>query len=350
MHFTILFALAALSHLVCAAPCAAHSSSTTVSATATSSTSDSTVPTSAASVSAASSSSSSDDGPVGYASLNGGTTGGKGGTTTTVSSLAAFTAAVSGDSAAVVYVSGTITGAASVRVGSNKSIIGLSSGSGLSGVGLYIKEVTNVIVQNLAISKVLAENNDAIGIQASTNVWVDHCELSSDRDHDKDYYDGLCDVTHASDFVTISNTYFHDHWKASLVGHSDSNGDEDTGHLRVTYANNYWYNINSRMPSLRFGTGHVFNSYYDTADTGVNTRDGAQVLVESTDFTGVTSPIESADSDTGYAVVKDVELGAGSNTAPEGTLTSVPYTYSVLGSASVKAAVVGTAGNTLTLG
>lgn len=51
------------------------------------------------------------------------------------------------------------------------------------------------------------------------------------------YYDGLCDVTHASDYVTISNTYFHDHYKVSLVGHSDSNADEDTGHLTVTYAN-----------------------------------------------------------------------------------------------------------------
>ena len=95
---------------------------------------------------------------------------------------------------------------------------------------------------------------------------------------------------------------------------------------------------------------HVFNSYYDTGDTGVNTRMGAQVLVESTVFTGVTDPIESKDSDTtGYAVAKDVELGKGLNTAPKGTLTSVPYTYSLLGSAKVKASVVGTAGNTLTL-
>lgn len=58
------------------------------------------------------------------------------------------------------------------------------------------------------------------------------------------------------------STYFHDHWKTSLVGHSDSNGDEDTGHLRITYANNYWENCGSRGPSLRFGTGHVYNSYY----------------------------------------------------------------------------------------
>lgn len=134
-------------------------------------------------------------------------------------------------------------------------------------------------MRNLKISKVIASNGDAIGIQKSTNVWVDHCDLSSDMDHDKDFYDGLLDVTHASDWVTISNTYLHDHvsfnlaicatmtvelmngaaqWKTSLVGHSDSNSKEDTGHLHVTYANNNWNNINSRAPSFRFGTGHIF--------------------------------------------------------------------------------------------
>lgn len=61
----------------------------------------------------------------------------------------------------------------------------------------------------MKISKVLADNGDAIAIQAASNVWVDHCDLSSDMDNGKDYYDGLCDVTHASNYVTISNTYFH---------------------------------------------------------------------------------------------------------------------------------------------
>lgn len=74
-----------------------------------------------------------------------------------------------------------------------------------------------------------------------------------------------------------SNTYFHDHYKASLAGHSDSNADEDTGKLHITYANNYWKNINSRQPLLRFGTAHVINSYYEGGTVGesaVNTRMG----------------------------------------------------------------------------
>jgi pectate lyase len=201
------------------------------------------------------------DTPIGYASQNGGTTGGSGGTTTTVSTYAQFTAAVAGTDKKVVIVSAPISTAVSqVKVGSNKSIIGASSKVVFTGFGLLVKSASNVIIRNIAIKEVLAENGDAIGVQKSTNVWIDHVDVSSNRDHDKDYYDGLLDLTHAADYVTISNSYIHDHWKASLVGHSDSNKAEDTGHLRVTYHNNYWENINSRGPSLRFGTGHIFNN------------------------------------------------------------------------------------------
>lgn len=74
----------------------------------------------------------------------------------------------------------------------------------------------------------------------------------------------------------------------------------------------------------------------------MNTRMGAEVLVESSVFTGVKSPILSKDSDeTGSAVVNDCDLGDGENTAPEGSLTSVPYDYTLLGSGKVKSAVVG---------
>lgn len=146
--------------------------------------------------------------------------------------------------------------------------------------------------------------------------------------------------------MTVSNTFIHDHWKASLVGHSDSNEDEDSGHLTVTYANNYWYNINSRAPSFRFGTGHVYNSYYLDVSDGINTRDGAQLLVESNQFVDSKKALYSTDD--GYAVSNDNDFGDSENTAEEGTLTSMPYDYTLLGSANVKAAVVGTAGQTLT--
>lgn len=115
---------------------------------------------------------------------------------------------------------------------------------------------------------------------------------------------------------------------------------------------------------FRIGTGHLFNNYWQDLDDGVRTRAGAQLLIESSVstswppqhsvetkmfvkvFEGTNDAIIAKD---GYAVVKDVDLGQGKNEAPAGTLTSVPYTYSLLGSANVKAAVVGVAGATLTL-
>ncbi|KAJ4266344.1 hypothetical protein NW762_004328 [Fusarium torreyae] len=289
---------------------------------------------------------------IGYATENGGTTGGAGGATVTVSSLAEFSKAAESEEKQVIYVKGTIKGNNKIRVGSDKTIVG-AAGATLENIGLYINKQKNVIVRNLAIKDVQAANGDAIGIQKSTNVWVDHCDLSSDFSKDKDYFDGLLDVTHASDWVTVSNTHLHDHHKASLVGHSDSNADEDTGALHVTYANNHWTNIGSRAPSVRFGFVHVFNNFYeDISVTGVNSRMGAEVLVESTVFENAKKALTSKDSKkTGNISVNDVDLGGSTNDAPKGSITKsdIPYQYTLLGASKVKAAVVGAAGQTLKL-
>ncbi|KAF1961524.1 pectin lyase-like protein [Byssothecium circinans] len=285
------------------------------------------------------------DGPTtGYATQNGGTTGGRGGSTTTVSSFAEFSAAVSGDAAKIVIVSGSISSSGSVKIGSNKSIIGKDSSAVLSGFTLSVKNAKNVIIRNLAVKKVVG--GDAIAVQLATNVWLDHLDLSSDLDHDKDYYDGLIDFTHAADFITVSNSYIHDHWKASLIGHSDNNAAEDTGHLRVTYHNNYWKNVNSRGPSIRFGTGHIFNNYFESVNDGINTRQGAQVLVQNNVWSNGKKALYSTDA--GYAVESGNDFGGATHDALKGTLTSVPYSgYSLLAASAVKGAVVGSAGATL---
>ncbi|KAI9150198.1 putative pectate lyase A [Paramyrothecium foliicola] len=288
---------------------------------------------------------------LGFATQNGGTKGGAGGSVTTVSTLPQFTAAVSEkDTAArIVVVKGIISGDAKVRIGSNKSVIGLP-GAGFNGIGLTVRRQKNVIIRNLKVSNVVAKNGDAISIDESTNVWVDHNELSSALVEDKDYYDGLLDASHGADFLTFSHNFIHDHHKASLVGHSDNNASEDKGKLRVTYANNYWKNVGSRAPLLRFGTAHVYNNYYENVSvTGVNSRMGAQALVESTVFKNTPIAITSRDSkQVGYVTTKDVVLGGGKNEAPAGSLSSVPYSYSVLGSGKVAGTVPSQAGAVLT--
>ncbi|KAG8790147.1 hypothetical protein FRC12_012676 [Ceratobasidium sp. 428] len=287
--------------------------------------------------------SASDKANIGYAA-KGGTTGGVGGATVTVSTLAALTSAAADDTAKIVVVSGTITGNTVIKIGSNKSILG-KSGASLVGVGLRVIKKNNVIIRNLKVSKVLASAGDAIAIQEASKVWVDHVDLSSDRTHDKDFYDGLLDVTHGSTFVSVTNSILHDHWKASLVGHSDSNGAEDKA-ITVTFALNKWYNLNSRMPSFRFGTGHIYNNYFLNSNDGINTRLGAQLLVENNvwDYRGVSKPLYSTDG--GFAVARGNLFGSGSNTAKAGTFSAAPYAYTLLDAGAVKSSV-SSAGATL---
>ena len=143
------------------------------------------------------------EGPIGYASQNGGTTGGAGGSSITVKSYDELVKAVKDDTAAIIYVDGTIEGSKKIRVGSNKSILGKNASSKLVGAGFLVKEAKNVIIQNLGFSKVYQDGGDAIAVQKSENVWIDHCDLSSDLEHGKDYYDGLADFSHAADYITV---------------------------------------------------------------------------------------------------------------------------------------------------
>jgi pectate lyase len=276
-----------------------------------------------------------------------GTTGGAGGTTTTVSSLSAFTAAVKGDAAKTVRVSGTISLSGQVKVGSNTTVVGVGAASGFTGGGLSLDGVHNVIVQNLRISK--AVGTDAITIiRGANHIWVDHDDLSSDLSHGKDYYDGLVDITRAADYVTVSWNHFHDHYKVSLVGHSDSNAAQDTGHLHVTYAHNWFSNVNSRLPSVRFGTAHVYDNYFqNVTDSAVHSRMGAQVLVQNNVFRNTkTAVTTTGDSKVdGYANLSGNDLGgAATDITRTGTFTTPPYSFTLTPTSSVVNSVTAGAG------
>ncbi|ORY26836.1 pectin lyase-like protein [Neocallimastix californiae] len=281
----------------------------------------------------ASSNAVSSSGVIGYASMNGGTKGGSGGKTTTVSNQSQLEAALKGTNAKIIKVNGVIKLSSDVTVNSNTSLIGANKNSGITGAGLKIKNAKNVIIQNLKFSYCLGSNKDCINAQKSTNIWVDHCEFFSDRNHGKDYYDGLIDFTHACDYITISWNYVHDHYKASLIGHSDSNASEDTGKLHITYHHNYFKNIGSRLPSLRFGTGHIFNNVYENVDTSsVNIRMGAKALVEGNVFRNAKRPISTnLDSkQEGSVVQRNNDFGTTANTnsiTKTNGLSSVPYKY-----------------------
>jgi len=133
----------------------------------------------------------------------------------------------------------------------------------------------------------------------------------------------------------VSWCYLHDHSKVSLVGHSDNNGSEDRGKLHVTYHHNYFRNVISRIPSIRFGTGHIFNNVYEDIDyTCINSRMGAQVLVEGNVFRKASHPIvtnyESVED--GYVVERNNNFGntGNSNSITRiGSFNTAPYKYTM---------------------
>jgi pectate lyase len=290
-------------------------------------------------------------GLFGFATVNGTTTGGAGGPTVTATTLDQLRTFAGQAGPLVIRVQGTITGSESVRVESNKSILG-APGARLVGIGFTIGrssafgQVGNVIIRNLIMEKPLAPIDKVLVQYGAHHVWIDHNEFFSDLDHGVDFYDGQIDVTHGADFVTVSWNVFHDHFKNSLVGNSENTGDEDIGHLRVTYHHNLFTRVDGRNPSIRFGTGHIYNNHYlNIPDYGIASRRNAQVRVENNYFDNVETPIRADTSLSDVAGFVNqvstnifVNCGPNSITTPAGNFVP-PYSYPLDAAASVPSLV-----------
>jgi pectate lyase len=225
-----------------------------------------------------------------------------------------------------------------LRVRSNKTIIG-NSGAAIVGCGFNINGDRNVIIRNLSFRN---WGDDAINVQESaTNIWIDHNSFSNG-------YDGAVDIKRGSDFITVSWNRVFNHDKSMLLGHSDGNASQDTGHLRVTYHHNWFDASTQRHPRVRFGNPvHVYNNYYyKNTGYGVASTEGAGVLVENNSFEGVSDPyhLGEADSGPGTLVARgNLLVGSGAGQTG-GSVKSIPYSYALDAASSVKSIVTANAG------
>lgn len=286
---------------------------------------------------------------IGYANVNGSTTGGKGGQTVKVSTLSALKSAVSSSSPAIIQVSGTITGTGMIRVSSNKTIVGLK-GAKLSGVGLLLYTVNNVIIQNLTIEKVVG--GDCITIKESTHhVWVDHCDLSGDKSRGWDYYDGLLDITNKSDYITVSWNKLHNSNKGMLIGAGYTNTD-DIGKLKVTIYNNNFVNITERTPNAKFGNIHMFSNYFNQASS-VGAFMGAIIRLDNNYWQSSSLPIRTDLSSTPGRIsglTTNIFNSSGANRITSSASTWVPtyeYKSALIAVTDVPSKVTNGAGATL---
>jgi pectate lyase len=226
----------------------------------------------------------------GYATVGGSVTGGAGGPVVTVTNGLQLNEYTDAREPYVIQVSGTLQiNGMDTHVRSDKTIIGLGTNAILEGGGLYLYGSHNVIIRNLTIK---GSTDDNLGILLSSNVWVDHCTFLNATD-------GNFDIRRASDNITISWCKFYydppqEHSLSCLLGSNDKETDCE-GKLHVTFHHNWWAeNVRERMPSVRWGTVHLYNNYYSAAGNNycIRTRINAQTRIENNVFEGVRNPWE----------------------------------------------------------
>jgi pectate lyase len=275
--------------------------------------------------------------PVGFAAVNAlgqdGTTGGAGGPEVTVSTAADLIAAIKATGPRVVRVQGMITLPAGMYdVSSDKTVIGVGAASGITGgglnIGLPVSETTtppadavhNVIIRNLVFRNA---TDDSINVQMfSHHVWIDHNDLSRG-------YDGLIDIKRGSSYLTVSWNHVHDHAKNMLLGHSDSNGAQDTGRLKVSYHHNFYDRTSQRNPRTRFGNPvHIFNNYFlNNSDTGPACQAQSGCWVEGNYFDNVEEPMTTSYSGPKGAIVERDNVYVNSGKPVVGGTVADPRAY-----------------------
>jgi len=313
------------------------------------------------------------DQPTGFASLNGGTTGGAGGTVVVVTTIADLVKYAATSGKYIIYVSGTmgvdVTGTTDasggnmsvVTVTADKTIFGLP-GSKLIG-RVLVKGVSNVIIRNMTIQGPGATDvngQDAMTIQTSTNVWVDHCDIY-------DGQDGNLDMVNNSNDLTVSWTKFHYTSNSVAAGKTGAHrfsslicgttATTNAGYYQITMQYNWWADgVTERMPRVRYGKVDVVNNLVTSAGNNYAVRAGlnASIIVENNAFIGTSNPVDIYTSESGQAVTVKGNLFSGTSgtTAGVGTAFSRATYYTnltILDSSKVQAAVQGTYGAGATL-
>ncbi|KAH6868796.1 pectin lyase fold/virulence factor [Alternaria rosae] len=186
-------------------------------------------------------------------------------------------------------------GTTALKVGSNKSILGVGGKGVIKGKGLSIaKDASNVIIQGVEFTTInpgIVWGGDALDMQGgNTKIWVDHCKFSLvGRMFVVSHYDGSEATLSNNEFdgVTTTSATCNDnhYWTMMMIGKTE----------KFTLDKNYFHDVSGRAPKLgQDGVNsyfHAVNNYFENmkghafdAYTGVN------ALVEGNAFVAVDQP------------------------------------------------------------
>ncbi|MBQ1082644.1 right-handed parallel beta-helix repeat-containing protein [Nocardiopsis sp. B62] len=262
-----------------------------------------------------------------------GVTGGADGETVTATDADQLAEYLGAEEPLVVEVEGGIDLDGTVRVASDKTLLGVGEGAEFTGGGLAVDGADNVILANLG----MVSAGPAVTIRGGAHhVWVDGSTFSGGED------DSLISVTDGADHVTLSWNHFTEAESAVTVGV----GDDEPGALRVTVHHNFFDGTSERHPRARNAEHvHVFNNYFRAnPEYGVQSSHGSQVLVEGNYFENTPVSVSTEPDEPGNVVTRDNLLVDSDQPEPRGTVPDPPYAYELDDTVNVPELVMSRAG------
>ncbi|HEX8614494.1 MAG TPA: RICIN domain-containing protein [Telluria sp.] len=180
-----------------------------------------------------------------------------------------------------------------IRVASNKTLVGLDKNARIVGASLNLSGAKNVIIRNLAIENInpgLVEAGDGITISKSSHVWIDHVRFNL-------ISDGHIDIQDSKN-VTLSWNRF-DGTNPAVCGnqHHYTNA---LSNSQVSLHHNFWNKTSGRNPKLDGAASrtHLFNNYWlDVPYFAIGAGGGAQVKVEGNFFANTAKPHWNSNND-----------------------------------------------------
>lgn len=207
-----------------------------------------------------------------------------------------------------------------LKVGSNKTLMGVGASAGIQGMGLFIGGgAHNVIVRNLTLSDInprVVWGGDALTLDGADGVWIDHNTFA--RIGRQMLVTGWGTASH----VTVSNNEFdgrtaysatcdaHHYWVWLFLGHHDT----------LTLARNYIHDTSGRAPHAG-GMGdaevsaQVVNNVFSNLSYqgAIMSRTAtSHLLVEGNAFERVTHPLfnDTHQPGTAFALFDPVSASA----------------------------------------
>ncbi|MBL0888443.1 pectinesterase family protein [Myceligenerans indicum] len=286
--------------------------------------------------------------PDGFAALDGGTTGGAGGQTVTVTTYDDLDRYATASEPYVIRVAGAISVEPfghEIRVGSDKTIVGVGTSGEIVGGGFFLGEGTsNVILRNLTIRDTqMADDDpddklydyDGIQLDTADHVWIDHNRITRMND-------GLIDSRKDTTNLTVSWNVLEEGNKAFGIGWTDNVT------ARMTIHHNIIRDTNQRNPSIdNVARAHLYNNLLqDITSYGNLSRGSARVVIENSYYDTVHDPFYR-NADTASLSQSGSILVNTTGRAETGGTTFTPsdyYTYTLDPAADVPAILSANAG------